>query len=363
MAKIVYFSFDYTPHDHRFLSALSETEHEVIFVRLQRGSHPTENRTLPTNIKQAQWSGGRDIFRWKEMWRLVFDFRRLTHRIQPDLIHAGPIQTCGLIATLAGAKPRLIMSWGFDLMKDAERNGWWRWATRHVLQRATFFTSDCETTRQKAIQYGMNSDRTVVFPWGVNLELFTPSKTLHESPKEFTLLCNRSWEPSYGVDVLAHAFVIACRQAPELRLLLLGNGSQSELIHRILESEGIREKVTFAGQVSQTNMPDYYRLADLYISPSHIDGSSVSLMEALACGLPCLVSDIPANKEWVTDGLNGWLFPDGDDITLAGKILSAMGTHESLTKIGAAARRVAEEKADWKINFQKLLTTYELVMK
>ena len=56
-----------------------------------------------------------------------------------------------------------------------------------------------------------------------------------------------------------------------------------------------------------------YRAADLYLSASHSDGSSVSLMEALGCGLPVLVSDIPGNREWVTDGEQGWLFPDGDD--------------------------------------------------
>jgi glycosyltransferase involved in cell wall biosynthesis len=65
-------------------------------------------------------------------------------------------------------------------------------------------------------------------------------------------------------------------------------------------------------------------MADLYISPSHVDGSSVSLMEALACGLPALVSDIPANQEWVSEGVNGWLFPDGNADILAEKILAVI---------------------------------------
>ncbi len=89
-------------------------------------------------------------------------------------------------------------------------------------------------------------------------------------------------------------------------------------------------------------------MADLYISPSHVDGSSVSLMEALACGIPCLVSDIPANKEWVTEGENGWLFPDGDADALAEKILSAIARRETLPEVGRSARQVAEQRADWK---------------
>ena len=47
-------------------------------------------------------------------------------------------------------------------------------------------------------------------------------------------------------------------------------------------------------------------------------------MEALACGLPCLVSDIPANQEWVSEGVNGWLFPDGNTDILAEKILAVI---------------------------------------
>jgi L-malate glycosyltransferase len=362
MSKIIYFSLDYTAHDHRFLSALAETEHEVFYVRLQEGERQTEDRPLPVKIQQVQWAGGKGVFRWQDLLKLVFDFRRLTRRIQPDLIHAGPIQTCGLIATLAGADPRLIMSWGFDLMQDVERNGWWQWATRFVLRRASYFTSDCEATRRKAIEYGMNPERTVVFPWGVDLDHFLPSKAGKESSPGFSLFCNRSWEARYGVDVLARAFVIACRQTPELHLLLLGGGSQGARIRQILASAGVGERVTFAGQISQADLPRYYRMADLYISPSHVDGSSVSLMEALACGLPCLVSDIPANKEWVTENVNGWLFPDGDANALAAAILWSYKHRKDSDRIGRAARVTAEQKANWNVNFLKLLEVYDCIL-
>ena len=101
-------------------------------------------------------------------------------------------------------------------------------------------------------------------------------------------------------------------------------------------------------------------MADLYVSSSHVDGSSVSLMEALACGLPCLVSDIPANKEWIFEGQNGWLFQDGNSEALAAKILAAIENRKSLPEIGHNARIVAEERADWKKNSQKLLQAYQI---
>jgi glycosyltransferase involved in cell wall biosynthesis len=81
-------------------------------------------------------------------------------------------------------------------------------------------------------------------------------------------------------------------------------------------------------------------------------------MEALACGLPCLVSDIPANKEWVTEGENGWLFRDGDANHLAEKILTAIAQRETLPEVGQSSRRVAELRADWKKNAEALMKVY-----
>jgi len=357
---IIYFSLDYTPHDHRFLSALSDTEHQVHYVRLQRGLRQTEDRPVPERIDQVLWKGGQKPFAWRDLPRLTLDFRRLTRAIKPDLVQAGPIQTCALIAALAGSHPLLTISWGFDLMQDAERGSWWRWATSYTLRHSDYFASDAETTRQRAVAYDMDPARTVVFPWGTNLEHFAPEAARMESAADgFTLFCNRSWEPRYGVDVLARAFVKVAQTRSQMSLLLLGDGSQGAQIRQIIERGGVAEQVIYAGRIGQRELPRYYHMADLYISPSHIDGSSVSLMEALACGLPCLVSDIPANREWVRDGGNGWLFPDGDADALAAKILSIFEHRQSLSEIGRAARATAEQKADWRKNFAVLLGAYE----
>jgi len=358
--KIIYFSMGYSPHDHRFLSALAKTEHQVYFVRLARSNNESEDRIVPTEIEQVIWEGGQREFRWRDVPKYVRGLRRVIKGIQPDILHAGPIQTVGLVAVLTGFRPLLMMSWGFDLMEDVYRNQWWEWVTKYVLRRSTFFISDAQITRDKAVHYGMNSERTVVFPWGVDLDHFKPLDLQHSNLETLTLFCNRSWEPRYGVDVLARAFVQAAQRRPELSLILLAGGSQNRLLRRILTTGGVMDQVHFGGYISQKDLPRYYHMADVYISPSHVDGSSVSLMEAMACGLPCLISDIPANKEWVTEGENGWLFPDGDVDALTRAILRVADKRDTLIKIGARSRAVAEARADWSKNFEKLLQAYEL---
>jgi glycosyltransferase involved in cell wall biosynthesis len=164
----------------------------------------------------------------------------------------------------------------------------------------------------------------------------------------------------YGVEVLARAFVLAAHQRPDLRLFLLGNGSLAPEIRRILMP--VQEMVRFEGQVPQERLPAYYQAADLYLSASHSDGSSVSLMEALASGKPALVSDIPGNREWIGDGQAGWLFPDGDAEALAEGILRAAADSDALLRAGTQARALAEVRADWRVNFKQLLKAYNLAL-
>ncbi|HEX9332306.1 MAG TPA: glycosyltransferase family 4 protein [Anaerolineales bacterium] len=360
--RIIYFSKSYTPHDYRFLSSLSKTKHEIFYLRLESNKRQIEDRPVPSKIQQILWAGGKHEFRWRDVPRLTFDLRRLTREIKPDLIHAGPIQNCAFIAALSGFRPILTMSWGYDLVQDAERNSWMKRITTYVLRNSTFFISDAKVSRGKAIAFGMNPERTVIFPWGVDIDHFTQKTFKRSSVQTFTLFCSRTWESIYGVDVLAKAFVKVAALNPKVNLILLGGGSQGAKIRQILMSSGVLDRVHFGGHVTQVDLPRWYHMADLYISPSHVDGSSVSLMEALASGLPCLVSDIPGNREWIVDGENGWLFRDGDADDLVEKILYAIKNRKSFKKIGESARKTAEQKADWKKNFGKLLEAYDSVI-
>jgi glycosyltransferase involved in cell wall biosynthesis len=362
--KIIYFSKNYTPHDYRFLSSLSQTEHEIFFLQLEANQRQTEDRPVPEKVQQIRWAGGQREFRWRDVPKYVISLRRVIGEIEPDLIHTGPIQNSAFIAALSGFSPILTMSWGYDLMLEVDRNAWMQWVTRFTLKHSAYFASDATVTRDKAVVFGMDPNCTVVFPWGINLEAFRPKSLIHRkfksvNSKSITLFCNRTWESIYGVDVLAKAFVKVANENQNLNLILLGGGSLGARIRQIFINGGVLDRVHFGGQTGQNDLPRWYHMADIYISPSHIDGSSVSLMEAMACGLPCLVSDIPGNRAWIEEGVNGWLFRDGDANDLAEKISYAIKNRKSFKKLGEAARQTAEEKADWKKNFGKLLEAYE----
>lgn len=220
---------------------------------------------------------------------------------------------------------------------------------------------DCNTIRQKAVSYGMADERIVTFPWGVDLQQFSPPN-LKPERKTFNLLSTRSWESIYGVDVLAQAFALAACQQPSLRLTMLGNGSLKNQIFQIFENAGVLDLVNFHGQISQIDLPHFYQQADLYLSASHSDGTSISLLEALASGCPVIVSDIPGNREWVTPGVEGWLFPDGNAQAMAQMILHAFEHRNHLAEMSISARRIAEQRADWNQNFPQIFKLFQMVL-
>ncbi|MCB2213807.1 glycosyltransferase [bacterium] len=362
--RILYFTEGDSPHDRRFLSALAGSRHETFALRM-RAAHPD----TPSGVTELTWPGERpDWAGWPGWEAGANQLEKLLAEVKPDLVHAGPVQGPAFLAAHAGWHPLVTMSWGSDLLRWADRSPWMRCATRFTLDRTEVFLGDCQTVADAAAGYGVPREKMVVFPWGVDLDHFSPENgrdaglVLRRSlgwEDEFVILCNRTWAPVYGVDVLAEAFVKAASTNSHLRLLLVGDGPEAETVHRILDP--VADRVHFPGRIGRAELPGYYQAANLFVSPSYSDGSSVSLMEALACGRPVLVSDIPSNREWVRPGENGDCFPDGDVVALAGKIRE-LASNPDLSKYGENARQLALRRADWERNFSRLLEAYQLAV-
>jgi glycosyltransferase involved in cell wall biosynthesis len=369
--RILYLSRDYTTHDRRFLLKLAGSEHEIWYLRLERGPIVYEPRPIPEAVRVLSWpESGQRITTPDAVPPLVPGFSEVLARVRPDLVHAGPVQTCGYLAALAGARPLLIMSWGSDLLVDADRDDRWREATRLTLSRADWLLCDCDAVRHKArLLVPFGEDRIVQFPWGIDLDRFRPGdgrlglRTRPGWSEARIVLSTRSWEPIYGIDVLLRAFAAAHRQDPALRLVLLGAGSLGTEVLQLIAESGLEDVVYRPGMLSNDLLPELFRSADIYLSCTHSDGTSISLLEALATGLPVVVTDNPGNREWVVPGENGWLAPAGDAAAFAAALLEAARVvgRGGNAAIARANRQVAERRADWDHNVRKLLDAYRTI--
>jgi glycosyltransferase involved in cell wall biosynthesis len=366
--RVLYFSRDYTTHDRRFLLKLAESPHEIWFLRLEDDGIVYEDRPLPESVRAAEWEGGDRPAGTPGDWlRLMPSFQSVLDRVRPDLVHAGPVPSCGFMTAVAGFHPFLLMSWGSDILVDADRDDLFRWMTRYALAHSDMLACDSDVVRNKAqslVHYP--DERVVQFPWGIDLGLFCPGQDSLRVRRDlgceeaFVILSTRSWEPIYGINVLLEAFRQAATRHEALRLILLGDGSLAPQIDRFVGEHDLAGCVHRPGRVPHGQLPNYFRAADLYLSCAHSDGTSISLLEAMATGLPVVVTDIPGNREWVKAGENGWLAREGDAAAFARAIDTAAGSPpDTLRRIRRSNIVRAQARANWDRNAAKVLEAYD----
>lgn len=326
-----------------------------------------EAAALPTGVEEiALAPAGGDADRDEG---IAAALATIVGRLQPSLVHAGPVQTCGYPAALAGGAPLSVVSWGSDLLVEARRDARSAKRARVALSRADLVVCDCDSVRRVVQSLADVPDaRIVQLPWGTDPGEFRrdgPRKPLRERPgwQDATIVLHtRSWEPGYGLDVVLEAFDIARRSHPSLRLVLAGDGSLASSIHDIIASRRLEEVVLLPGRLANAELADWFRAADVYMSASESDGSSVSLLEALATGLACVVTDIDSNAEWVVDEENGWRARSGDaQAFVAGLLRAASLSVFDRDAMSARNRRVAVERADWARNVRRLIAAYDRV--
>jgi glycosyltransferase involved in cell wall biosynthesis len=145
---------------------------------------------------------------------------------------------------------------------------------------------------------------------------------------------------------------------PDAMVLMLGYGPIEDDLKKLARDMEIDDRIIWTGYVPQHEVVKYINVSDIYVSTSLRDGSSSSLLESMACGLPAVVSDIPGNTEWIGDGVNGVVVRRGDPDSIA-RGLNKLLKDDGLRAVMAANNvKKVEEKADFSKNFRKLEDMY-----
>jgi glycosyltransferase involved in cell wall biosynthesis len=109
-------------------------------------------------------------------------------------------------------------------------------------------------------------------------------------------------------------------------------------------------------------MPRLLSGTDIYVSTSLDDGTSISLLEAMASGAFPIVSDIPSNREWICDGENGFLVPTHEERVLAARIVETIRNRSLVEKAKQRNLHVVKEKALWSVTIEKTKRIYEMIL-
>jgi glycosyltransferase involved in cell wall biosynthesis len=281
--------------------------------------------------------------------------RRALAAWAPDLVDAHYVPNYGVLAVLTGRHPLSVAAWGSDLLVAAPRDALQRARARWVLGRADLVRAVGRGLADAARRLGADPARLHSIPWGVSRERFHPA-----GPRvPGRLLSTRMHEPIYDLPALLRGVAPLMRRMDSLTLHVAGDGSERGTLERLAARELPAGRVRFLGRLTPESLAAELAAAEIYLSASRSDSTSLSLLEAMACGAIPVVSDIEGNREWVGEGEGARLFAPGDAAQVAAAIERALASEEWRERARSRNLRTIVERGDWDTQLGRIEALFE----
>jgi glycosyltransferase involved in cell wall biosynthesis len=288
--------------------------------------------------------------------------RALIAELRPDLLHALHLTSYGFLAGLSGFQPSIVSVWGTDILEAPSWTPLHAWITRHALRRAGAVTATGLRLAEATLAYMPERKPVRVIPYGVDLERFSPPTQPHAGGDgAVTVGAVVRLSPEKGLHVLLRA-VAASAARGRLRVVLAGEGPERERLARLARDLGVERQVEFRGVVAHDDVPRVLHELDIFAMPSMAEGFGVAAVEASACGLPVVASDVDGIPDVVVDGQTGVLVPAGDVGALAVAIDRLAADPLLRERLGAAGRAFVAREYDWRANARQMERLYDAML-
>ena len=350
-----------TEHVHHLGRELRQRGHEVTIIT----SHMTGERVDPSSVRRLGtsrviYSNG-SFARITTGWRLTHRIAGVLREVGADLVHCQDVlaPTLGLVASTA--------AWRLGLPIVATFHSWFPRSAgyrvfRHPLQRRLDRVAAKIAVSEpvvRALSRYFAADWELI-PNGVDITMFHPDG---RQPTDYhvrgpRLLFLGRLDPRNGLDTVLAAMPRILARYPATELIVAGDGPLRPVYERRARTLGGR--VRFLGQVNGER-PQMYGTADLYLCPTTKASFGITLLEAMACGTPLVVSDIIGFRELVTDGAEAVLVTKDDAAAWADAVVDLIGDPDRRAAMGRAGHAKAADYA-WPRVADRILAVYERVL-
>jgi len=299
-----------------------------------------------------------DLPNFAKYFTALSGFKKIIRDFEPDLINCHFVPNYGMLGALSKFHPLVISAWGSDILVSAQKSVFHQFKAKNILEAADLVLSDADMLTMACQKIGPKIKKALTIPYGVSEKYLILGR--HRKPNDgikFKLASTRQLEPLYRVeDFMRAAGTLSERNKFEISII--GDGSQRDNLHNIASEFDFNDRI-FSGPLAHDKLMTALLNSDIYVSCSESDSTSVSLLEAMACGCFPIVSDIAGNREWISDGENGFLFKVGDTAELTKRIESAMSNFDIRKKAIARNFKLIEEKAVWENNMAEVESEFE----
>ena len=274
-----------------------------------------------------------------------------------SVVVSGPLDTVSGHLT-EGDFRHIAISFATDVMVSATQSAEQLSRLRNLVPSLDTVVTDNYATENALVALGAQLENILRIPWGP--DTLRSGKSLARTdcgwPEDKrVVLYPRSLEPHYDPLVFVAALEQVVSKFPDTLAVLVETGSLIQVVKQTLEQKGLAENVHFEPPRDPDTFRSMMALADAVVVTPRTDGTSVTVMDAMALGVPVVSSLTSGSAEWVMEGITGWTFPVGDVDALAAAIERALTSDPALkAEIVGQAKRLVQEKAGWDVSSQRL---------
>jgi len=353
-------------HSYRWIKYLADKGYEIHWISLAPmtdcGGKIKNLKLYLTPYLIEKWQFGPS-----SLLKLLFNViwaGRLINKIKPDILHSHYAGVNGLAGALSGFHPFILTAWGSDIL-IAPKSKIVKPLIKFVLKKADLITCDAEHMKKSMVDLGASPSKIKIIYFGTDAQKFSPGPRDEELIKELkiqdspVIISLRSFEPIYDIETLIRAIPIILKELPEAKFIIAGKGSEEEKLKNLAKDLNILESIRFPGFISNADLPRYLKTSDIYVSTSLSDaGLSSSTAEAMASGLPVIITDIGENEKWVKGGESGYLIPVKNSNILAEKIVYLIKNENLRKELGLTNRKKIEDEKNFYREMEKMEKLY-----
>src|SRR3989338_5668840 len=236
------------------------------------------------------------------------------------------------------------------------KSGFMKSAARFVLRNSSYCTANSAYTKKNLINIG-GTDRIKIIPMGVDLKRFSSSKSSSSlkkkiDAKQIILSVGRLAEKK-GIIYLITAMPMILKKFPKAKLVIAGDGSERQSLERKVKEMGVDNNVIFAGNVKNSELPEYYSSSDVFVGPSIItkkgdtEGLGVVFLESIAAGTPVIGSNVGGIPDIIIHGKTGLLVEQKSPQEIADSVIKILSNKNLAKNLIKNAKKHISKKYSW----------------
>jgi L-malate glycosyltransferase len=285
----------------------------------------------------------------------VRQMRQEIARFAPHLVHAHYATGPSYWGVRCGVHPLVISVWGSDV-EDVGRSTLGGALVGRFLGKADAITCTSHYLQKITAElFPKIVDKLRVIPFSVSIPA---QPSAWPDSNVLRICCPKLHCPVYGIDILLKAVAILLRAGHNVELTLAGEGPETAKLHKLVKALGIESKVTFAGLLPSTAIPELIAAHHIVANPSRKESFGMALIEAAAVGRPVVASNVGGIPEIVRDGVTGILVPPANPEALAAALGSFATDLSRAKSMGEAAHRVVKDKYRWEDSLDSMTNLY-----